>query len=84
MALNKRQGRFHDFVTCVGFKRSEADNCLYISKIQNETVIIVIYVDDMLIACHSLDVLAKIKRTLGDEFEMTDLKEVGTFFGSND
>lgn len=75
------KARFHDFVTSLGFKRSEADNCLYVAKIQNETVILIIYVDDMLIACHSLDVLVNIKRALGDEFEMTDLKEISTFLG---
>lgn len=58
----------HQHVTGLGFKRSEADSCLYVAKIQGETVILIIYVDDMLVACHSLDVLVSIKRTLGEEF----------------
>lgn len=73
--------RFHDFVVGLEFKRSEADTYLYFANIQNETVILIIYVDDMLIACHSVDVLVKVKEKLGKEFEMTDLKEVSTFLG---
>lgn len=42
---------------------------------------LVIYVDDILIACRSLEVITALKEKLKREFEMTDLNEVKTFLG---
>lgn len=73
--------RFHEFITTFGFRRSEIDNCLYIATIAGQSVFLIIYVDDILIACHSLNVIAKLKGKLKAEFEMTDIGEVRTFLG---
>lgn len=73
--------RFHDFVLTLGFRRSEIDNCLYTATISGELVYLLIYVDDILIASHSLNVIIKLKAKLKAEFEMTDMDEVNTFLG---
>lgn len=73
--------RFHEFVSALGFRRSEIDNCLYIATIAGKSVFLIIYVDDILIACHSLEVIDELKGKLKAEFEMTDIGEVRTFLG---
>lgn len=73
--------RFHEFVTSLGFKRCDVDNCLYTVNISGETVYLIIYVDDILIACRSLDKITKLKDKLKMEFDMTDMNEVTTFLG---
>lgn len=74
--------RFHSFITKLGFRRSEQDQCLYYWTDQAITVYLVIYVDDILIASTS-QIIANLKKKLSMEFEMKDLKEVKTFLGLN-
>lgn len=75
--------RFHSFITKMGFKRSELDQCLYFWTDQRVTVYLVIYVDDILIASSSEAMIANLKKKLSTEFEMKDLNEVRTFLGLN-
>ncbi|KXJ72178.1 hypothetical protein RP20_CCG018696 [Aedes albopictus] len=73
--------RFHEFVTGLGFVQSKADSCLYTAVKNGELVLLIIYVDDILIACRSLELISTLKDGLKREFEMTDLNEVKTFLG---
>ena len=43
--------------------------------------IIAVYVDDLIIACKSLDYLTKIKSSLGARYKMKDLGELNYFLG---
>lgn len=63
------------------FVRSPNDQCLYVRGTGNERVVIVLYVDDILIAGSSLKLVKVVKQCLGGEFEMTDAGEVRQFLG---
>lgn len=73
--------RFHNFITKLGFERSQSDYCLY-SCIKSEYVIyLVIYVDDLLIVGSSRTRVDEVKRRLSIEFAMKDLGTVKQFMG---
>ncbi|GLJ09188.1 hypothetical protein SUGI_0103470 [Cryptomeria japonica] len=56
------------------FTRSESDPCIYYKKLPNgEFVILLLYVDDMLIADTSMRIVSEFKTHLAKEFAMKDL-----------
>ena len=66
--------RFDDFMTSRGYTRSKFDSCVYFSKLSDMShIYLLIYVDDMLIACKSRKEIQKLKEQLASEFEMKDL-----------
>jgi len=72
----------NDFlVDDLSFKRSDVDICMY-SKFEDDNVtVILVYVDDILIASNKIEILEVIKMRLKSRFEMTDLGKVKTFLG---
>lgn len=69
----------YQVLTRIGFKRSLNDQCLYYGTFDGELVLLVIYVDDCLLACRSTKVLEKMKKLLRKEFELTDKGPVSHF-----
>lgn len=46
--------RFHEYVTRVGFRRTDFDSCVYLRNTGSyETVYLLLYVDDVLVASRS-------------------------------
>ncbi|KAL2631114.1 hypothetical protein R1flu_015800 [Riccia fluitans] len=59
-----------------GFTRSVEDPCVYLKRVSNEVfglVILMLYVDDMLIATKDKLEVEKVKTQLSVEFSMKDL-----------
>lgn len=73
--------RFHQFVTGLSFKRSEADYCLYVKKNENGTIYLLLYVDDLLICGDFKLGIQQFKSQLLSEFRMKDLGELEYFMG---
>ena len=65
------------------FQQSNSDPCIYTCIFDGVLCVIAIYVDDIIIACKSLDYLAKIKLALSTQYEIKDLVELHYFFGVN-
>lgn len=66
--------KFDAFMNSQGYKRSEEDHCLYTKKASDGSLLILIlYVDDMLIAGSCTQELVALKKELHKTFEMTDL-----------
>ena len=66
--------RFDDFMIKNKFIRRKYDSCVYYSVLSNGMYIyLLLYVDDMLIACKSLSEINKLKFKLNSDFEMKDL-----------
>lgn len=65
--------RFDSFMKSNNFVRCEADHCCYIKRFDNSYIILLLYVDDMLIAGASLHEIDRLKRELSEEFAMKDL-----------
>ena len=57
-----------------GYLRSQFDDCIYFQRFADDSfVILLLYVDDMLIASHDVSKIAKLKAQLRSEFEMKEL-----------
>ena len=66
----------HDFV------RSSYDSCVYLKKHKNGSLLyLLLYVDDMLVACSSLFEVENLKVLLSSEFDMKDLGEAKKILG---
>ena len=71
-----------DYLISKGFKRSNADHCLYTLRAdQGVVAYIFVYVDDMLIAAESADDVSRIKRWLSSKWSITDLGPVTHYLG---
>ena len=57
-----------------GFMRCNYDCCVYFKLLEDDLYIyLILYVDDMLIACKRMDEIEKLKVMLNSEFDMKDL-----------
>ena len=72
--------RIDSYLRGLGFSKSIADSNPYIKVVQNQPLILVLYVDDMFLTGekHLID---KCKRELATEFEMKDLGLLHYFLG---
>jgi hypothetical protein len=74
--------RFDQFMMRQKYTRSQFDHCVYFRKLQDGTFIyLLLYVDDMLIACKSIVEIDRLKTQLKNEFEMKDLGEAKKILG---
>lgn len=66
--------RFDEFMLKNSYNRCNFDHCVYFKDLQeNLYIYLLIYVDDMLIACKYKDEINKLTRALQSEFEMKHL-----------
>jgi hypothetical protein len=69
------------FLAEAGFQASEADPCLFVKHTEDGLVILLVYVDDMLIAAASLKDVEAVKTLIMIKFEARDMGEAGLFLG---
>ncbi|GJS70301.1 retrovirus-related pol polyprotein from transposon TNT 1-94 [Tanacetum coccineum] len=66
--------RFDSFIRSLRYNRLHADPCAYFKRFgNNDFIILLLYVDDMLVAGPNKDRINKLKAQLAREFEMKDL-----------
>ena len=66
--------RFDDFVAKLAFTRSKYDECVYYRyQDSGHFVFLLLYVDDILLASNSTELISEIKSELSSEFDMKDL-----------
>ena len=65
----------------LGFERSEKDACVYCRSSGGISIYLLLYVDDMLIACRDHSEINHLKARLKSEFEMKDLGEARVILG---
>jgi len=66
--------RFDRFMSDHGFQRSSFDCCIYFKTIEGgDKIYLLLYVDDMLIACKEMEFINELKHQLSNTFEMKDL-----------
>ena len=63
------------------YVQTKADPCIYVFKDKTETVIIAVYVDDILIAGTSNKKIAEVKAAIANRFEVKDMGELHYFLG---
>ena len=71
----------HSYLVSEGFKQSQADYCVCTKITDDSLTVIVIWVDDLIIASSSMDTLMNVKRNLGVRFKMKDLGRLSWFLG---
>ncbi|KAK0579188.1 hypothetical protein LWI29_022490 [Acer saccharum] len=74
--------KFDSFMTSIGFHKSNFDACLYFSSENiDNSVYLLLYVDDMLIASKEMSRIIDLKEKLKSEFEMKDLGNAKMILG---
>ena len=74
--------KLNEVMSKAGFKKSQADNCLYILRKDDEIIMLVlVYVDDMALTTKSITILQKFKDELSAKFEISDLGELRYILG---
>jgi hypothetical protein len=73
-------GRIDSFLTSLGFTKSKADSNIYFKIMNNEPVILLLYVDDLFLTGEE-KLIVECKRRLASEFEMKDLGLMHYFLG---
>lgn len=82
----KQSGRnsntlLHAYLSEKGFNQNPANNCLYSREKQNEKVVLIVRVDDLIIAANTEEIVKTVKRMLTERFKMKDLGMLNTFLG---
>ncbi|KAL5767309.1 hypothetical protein ACOSQ2_014092 [Xanthoceras sorbifolium] len=65
--------KFDSFMSSSGFTRCQADHCCYIKRFDNSFIILLLYVDNMLVAGSDMQEIMNLKRELSKQFAMKDL-----------
>ncbi|KAH9678644.1 Integrase catalytic domain-containing protein [Citrus sinensis] len=74
--MSQPEGYLHEFIRC------NYDCCIYYKTIKDGLYIyLILYVDDMLVACKDRDEIDKLKMLLNSEFEMKDLGYANKILG---
>ncbi|GMP45292.1 hypothetical protein CsSME_00013869 [Camellia sinensis var. sinensis] len=73
--------KFDGFMCSSGFTRCQADHCCYFKRFDKSYIILLLYVDDMLIAGSNIEEIKRLKKLLSDQFEMKDLGVANKILG---
>ncbi|KAL9252086.1 Retrovirus-related Pol polyprotein from transposon TNT 1-94-like protein [Drosera capensis] len=65
--------KFDNFMSRSGYKKCDMDHCCYTRHFGSSYIIILLYVDDMLVAGSDMEEINRLKEQLSEEFEMKDL-----------
>ncbi|WVY97343.1 hypothetical protein V8G54_029494 [Vigna mungo] len=65
--------KFESFMHKEGFQKCNADHCCFFKKYKSSYIILLLYVDDMLVAGLDMDEIRSLKQQLSKEFDMKDL-----------
>ena len=82
----KQSGRLwnhllHSFLLEKGFVRSEAENCVYVRLQNGIKIVIIVWVDDLIIAGSNLDAVEEVKAILTERFKMKNFGPLKEFLG---
>ena len=82
----KQSGRnwnttFYHHIKDNGFTQSKSDPCLFIKSYQSEIIYLLVWVDDIIIASSSQQLLDETKSHLNQKFKMKDLGPLEYFLG---
>ena len=73
--------KFDQVISSQGFRENELDDCIYIKFSGTKFILLVLYVDDILLASSCSQLLQSTKRMLGERFDMKDLGEAHYVLG---
>lgn len=71
------------YLKSINMINNEVDPCVYVNNNKDDKVIVIIYVDDLLIASKNICELQKVKTFLSDKFQINDMGPVSNILGIN-
>ncbi|GJU19839.1 ribonuclease H-like domain-containing protein [Tanacetum coccineum] len=71
--------RFAVFITSIGFVSRKSDNSLFTYHRGNDTIYLLLYVDDIILTASSVGLVHRVISRLSTKFAMTDLGELSYF-----
>ena len=81
----KQSGRnwnmLHTFLTGQQLRQSDSDHCVYVRHDVDIIIIVIIWVDDIIVASNDNEMISKMKLALKDKFQMKDLGRISNFLG---
>ena len=82
----KQSGRnwnkmLNDHLESDGFVKNLVDQCVYRKQIGLDTLIVIVWVDDLIIACSDMQVMNQFKESMKAKFKMKDLGPISCFLG---
>ena len=66
----------------MGFKQSNYDPCIYVLNSGGEIVIIAVYVDDIIIAGKTEEIIQQYIKEITEKFDVTDMGTLHHFLGT--
>ena len=75
--------KINHFFVNLGFKHCEFDHNIYVLHIHGDTLIVALYVDDLVITGNNVNLILGLKKQLAIFFGMTDLGLLQLFFRIN-
>ena len=73
--------KFDEIIKKFGFKENDVDSCIYVKVKGGKLIILVLYVDDILLACNDKNMLHETKNFLSSNFDMKDLGDASYVLG---
>ena len=73
--------KFNNTILSYGFVENTVDTCIYMKVTGSQFVILVLYVDDILLAANDKGMLRDVKEFLSKNFEMKDMGEASYVIG---
>lgn len=73
--------KFNETITAYGFVENTIDRCIYMKVSGSKFIILVLYVDDILLAANDKALLHDVKKFLSNNFEMKDMGEASYVIG---
>lgn len=73
--------KLHSTLLKLGFRRGQADPCIYNKQEGELFIFILLYVDDMLVACQDINMTRKTIDQISKVFKITNLGPISTYLG---
>ena len=73
--------KFSSTIFRLGYTASSYDSALFLRRTDKGTILLLLYVDDMIITGDDLSGIQELKDFLSQQFEMKDLGHLGYFLG---
>lgn len=75
--------KFDCFIRTEQFIKSKSDPCLYLKKLSESNIYLLLYVDDIIIVSDNKREINDLKVKLQNKFEMQDMRKLKNFLGIN-
>ena len=73
--------KFNSIISRLGYMASHCDSALFLRRIDKGTILLLLYVDDMIITGDDFSGIQELKDFLSQQFEMNDLIHLSYFLG---